>query len=435
MIKKIIYSVIFVCLAIFLGRFIWSNTSLCASYYFNKGKTLYNNGQYDSSIKFFERSLKANPNNTSTRYFYALALSKGTPTYSHQQSLYLLANSENKDMAQNYAKTQIYNLKERLISGMEDNYIYSAVLNKDIVRWNRESFPLKVYIDTESAPGASYVDNIKSAFTQWSKESGFLQFTQVSTPEESDIELKFADYQGPECTSADCKYLLAVTNSKTDEFNRLSKMIITFYKNNPFGEENTDTQIYNTALHEIGHALGVSGHSDDPEDVMYGNNNSVNDFTSFYDEGKVYLTKRDLNTIALLYRLAPTITNTKGWYYENLYYPPLILGNEEEVLKKKLEEYQNYIEDYPNYCGGYINIASVYSSMGNNDKAQQALDKAEILATNNDERYLINYNRAVLYYNIQDYKSALNVARKAQSIKDDDTVRTLIKDIEETQEF
>lgn len=435
MIKKIINTIIFICLTVFLAHYIWNHSPLCSSYYFNKGKALYNNNQYDSSISLFERSLEANPKNTSARYFYVLALSKGTPTYTHQQSLYLMANSKTEDMAQNYAKSQVYNMKERLISGLEDNYIYSAVLNKDIVRWNAESFPLKIYIDTKSSPGPNYTENIKKAFTQWSKDSGFLQFTQVYNPEESDIELTFTDYQGPECTSADCKYVLAVTTSKNDEFNRLKKMIITFYRNNPLGEENSDIQIYNTAMHEIGHALGISGHSDDPDDVMFGNNNSVDHFPLFFDEGKVYLTKRDLNTIALLYRLAPTITNTKGWYYENLYYPPLILGNEEEVLKKKLNEYQSYIEDYPNYCGGYINIASVYSSMGNYEEAQRALDKAETLSTNSDEKYLINYNRAILYYNSQDYKSALNNALKAQSIKDDDTVKTLIKDIEAAQKL
>lgn len=430
MIKKIINSIIILCLVFFLGNYIWNHTPLCAPYYFNKGRVLYNNGQYDSSVKFFERSLKANPDNTSTRYFYVLALSKGTPTYSHQQSLYKMANSKTKDMAQNYAQSKIYALKERLMDGMEDNYIYSAVLNKDIIRWNAESFPLKVYIDTNSSPGAKYTESIKNAFYQWSKDTGFLQFSLVQNPEDSDIELKFTDYQGPKCTSADCKYLLAVTTSKTDEFNRLTKMIITFYKNNPFGEENSEIQIYNTAIHEIGHALGISGHSDDPDDVMYGNHNSVTHFSMPGEEEKVYLTKRDLNTVALLYRLAPTITNTKGWYYENLYYPPLILGEEEEILKNKLEEYKSYIDNYPDYCGGYINIASVYSSMGDNKNAQQALDQAEVLATNDDEKYLINYNRAILYYNNQDYKSALNSASKAQSIKDDDTVKALIRDIE-----
>ena len=430
MIKKIINIVILTCLSVFLGYYIWDNTALCSSHYFNKGKKLYNNGQYDSSIKFFERALQANPNNSNARYYYVLALTKGTPTYSNQQSLYLMAHSKNHDMAQNYAKSQIFVLKEQLLKGVEDNYIYSAVHNKDILRWNTESFPLKVYIDTSGAPSSAYKYSIKNAFAKWAKESVFLQFTEVSQPEESNIEIHFADYEGPRCTSPDCKYILATTMHKTDSYNRLNKMIITFYKNNPFGEENTDNQIYNTALHEIGHALGISGHSDDPDDIMYGNNNEVEEFTGFYNDSLCSISKRDLNTIALLYRLAPTISNSKGWYYENLYYPPLILGDEEEILRKKLTEYQGYIDQYPNYCGGYINLATVYSSMGNHKKAKEALDMADKLSTNQDEKYLINYNKAVLYYNNQNFESALNYAKQAQAIKDDETSQALIEDIE-----
>lgn len=427
MIKKTVEIVILIVLLVFLGHFVWNNTGLCAPYYLKKGKTLYNSGQYDSSIKFFERSLQANPTNATARYFLTLALSKGTPTYSHQEAMYNMANSQTHDMAQSYAKSQLLGLKERLIEGMDDNYIYSAVQNKDILRWNIESFPIKVYFEKTTS---AYRDNIKKAFDQWGKASNFLQFKEVFDPAESDIEIKFSNYDGPECRNAVCNYVIATTTNTTDKYHRLNKMIITFYKTNPFGEPFTNSEIYNTALHEIGHALGISGHSDNPHDVMYASNHKVSNIFAPYSDDIFYLSKRDLNTLALLYRLAPSITNSKGWYYENLYYPPLILGNEEEVLKKKLDEYQRYIDQYPNYCAGYINIATVYSSMGNNKKAQNALDKAMQLATNNDEKYLIHYNRAIMYYNNQDFKSALNCAKDALAIKNDERTNSLIKDIE-----
>lgn len=428
MIKKIINYVIFAVLLIFLAFFGWNNSPLCSPYYFNKGKVLYEQGKYDSSLKFFERSLQANSKNSMARYYYVLALSKGTPTYSNQESLYLMANSKTHDMAQSYAKSQLYLLKERLIEGVEDNYIYSAVLNKDILRWNTESFPLKIYFEQTNH---SYRDNIKKAFAQWSNASKFLRFTEVFNPEESDIEIKFKDYDGPKCTSAACRYTVATTASVTDKYHRLKKMVITFYKANPFGELFTDTEIYNTALHEIGHALGISGHSDNPADLMYVSNHKVTDVFEPYSKNIFYLSKRDLNTIALLYRIAPTITNTKGWYYENLYYAPLILGNDDEILKAKLEQYQKSVEQYPNYCSGYINLATVYMSMGNNKLSKDALDKAFELATNDNEKYIIYYNKAILYYNNQDYVSALDSAKDAKTIKDDDTVNALINDIEQ----
>jgi len=429
MLKKIIKYALIGIIAVVLGSFIWNNTMISSPYYFNKGKTLYNAGQYDASVKFFERSLQTNPKNTASRYFLTLALTKGTPTYSHQETLYYMSNSKTHDMAQSYAKSQIYAMKERLIEGMEDNYIYSAVQNKDILRWNTETFPLKVYFE-QTKP--SYREYIKRAFDQWGKASGFLQFKEVYKPEECNIEIKFSPYAGPKCTGPNCPYVVATTTNTTDKYNRLNKMIITFYNTNPHGEDYTNTEIYNTALHEIGHALGISGHSDNPSDVMYAGNHKVSGDFLRSSEDIFYLSKRDLNTLALLYRLAPSITNSRGWFYENLYYPPLILGNNEEILKKKLDEYQQYVDKYPNYSGGYINLATVYSSMGKNKKAQEALDKAFELATNDNEKYLIYYDRAVMYYNNQDFESALNCAKEAQQIKNDETANALIKDIEET---
>ena len=315
-----------------------------------------------------------------------------------------------------------------MLEGLEGNYIYSAILNKDILRWNTEAFPLKVYFDEEQNVPQYYRDNIKKAMDEWSRRSNFIEFTQVTKPDDCDIYVRFKDYDGPKCTGPNCKYTVAVTSNTTDSRNRLTKMTMTFYKTNPLGQTYSETEIYNTALHETGHALGISGHSDYAGDVMYSNNHEQYSNAS-YNNGRLSLTMRDLNTLALLYRLAPTITNMRGWYNENLYYAPLILGNEDEILEKKLAEYKKYVEQYPNYCGGYINMAAVYSSMGNNKLAKDSLTKAEFLATNDDEKYLIHYNKSILYYNNQDFNSALESAKDAQRIKDDENVESLINDI------
>ena len=132
----------------------------------------------------------------------------------------------------------------------------------------------------------------------------------------------------------------------------------------------------------------------------------------------------------MLYRLAPTITNTKVWYNEDLYYAPLILGNDDEIIKNKLAEYRQYIERYPNFASGYINISSLYSSLGEDAEAFKAIEKAEILARSQNEKYLVEYNRAVLYYNKQNFSKALEHAQKAKAIKSGAGIDSLIEDIE-----
>lgn len=57
------------------------------------------------------------------------------------------------------------------------------------------------------------------------------------------------------------------------------------------GVEATPGQVYATMLHEVGHALGLGGHSPDPQDVMY----------RATSRGQGQLTERDRETLRLLY--------------------------------------------------------------------------------------------------------------------------------------
>ena len=50
--------------------------------------------------------------------------------------------------------------------------------------------------------------------------------------------------------------------------------------------------IYETVLHEMGHALGLGGHSPDPDDIMY---------ASIRHGGTEGLSERDRNTLTVLY--------------------------------------------------------------------------------------------------------------------------------------
>jgi tetratricopeptide (TPR) repeat protein len=210
----------------------------------------------------------------------------------------------------------------------------------------------------------------------------------------------------------------------------LEKMNLTFFKTNPRHELFSPLEVYNTALHEIGHTLGLMGHSDNPEDLMYASNDNSKNIYTLYRSDFQYLTSRDLKTLALLYRLEPTISNVKGLHSENFYYPPLIMGSEDARLFKKLEEYQKYIQKYPNFAAGYINIASIYVDMGDFDLALKALNSASNLAQNEDENYMVAYNRAIIYYNKRDYNNALNYAKQAKSIRPSNNIDELINDID-----
>ncbi len=53
-----------------------------------------------------------------------------------------------------------------------------------------------------------------------------------------------------------------------------------------------ESEVYHTILHEIGHAIGLSGHSPDDKDIMY----------TPHKYGVTKISKRDINTLRWLYR-------------------------------------------------------------------------------------------------------------------------------------
>lgn len=399
-----------------------------AAYYYGKAKNLYMAGKYEESLPVFERSLFGDPKNLLTRFYYVLALSKSKPTYSVQKKLYEIGSSKIDDEAKKYARYQAVSLRHKLLEGYEDNYIFNAAEGDDIVRWDIKSFPLKVYFENSDSVPRYYKSNIDKALQQWTVRTNFISFQETSDKNEANIIIKFSDLPKDVCNGNFCRYSVAYTEPVVSGKGMLKCMNLTFYKTNPMYKNFSALEIYNTALHELGHTLGILGHSDSVNDIMYASNENNQNY-SLLRAASQNLSSRDLNTLVLLYRMAPTISNVKDLSSESFYYPPLILGSNDARLQKKLEEFKKYIRDYPNFASGYINISSVYVDLGDFDSALAALDNAIIHVKNDDERFLVNYNKAIIYYNKQDRANALKYATIAKSIKSDQYIDDLISDI------
>ena len=424
--RKVLLFILFVVLVVYMLY----KSPFSASYYYNKAKALYSAGQYEQSLPLFEKSLFSDPKNILTRFYYVLALSKSEPTYSVQKKLYEIGNSKINDEAKKYARYQAVYLRHNLLIGVENNYIFNAVAGNDIIRWDINSFPLKIYYKNVESVPAYYHENIDKALSQWTQRTNFVKFVRTKDEKDANIVIKFSDISENSCKRENCKFAIAYTDPVITSSGVLEKMNLTFFKTNPRHELFSPLEVYNTALHEIGHTLGLMGHSDNPEDLMYASNDNSKNIYALYRSDFQYLTSRDLKTLALLYRLEPTISNVKGLHSENFYYPPLIMGSEDARLFKKLEEYQKYIQKYPNFAAGYINIASIYVDMGDFDLALKALNSASNLAQNEDENYMVAYNRAIIYYNKRDYNNALNYAKQAKSIRPSNNIDELINDID-----
>lgn len=424
--RKILLGILFLVLVIAL----FYKSPFSAMLNYNKAKVLSDSGQYEKAIPYFERSLFAKPNGILARFYYVVALSKAQPTYSVQKKLYEMANSKILDEASRYAQTQVVSMRYKLLDGIGNNYILNAAMGNDILRWDIRSFPLKVYIDAPDSVPDYYVENINKALKLWSDSTNFVKFTSVNTMAQADIVINFKDIPADMCKGNVCQYTVAYTEPFVDSNKLLKNMTLTFYKTNPHKENFAPKEVYNTALHEIGHTLGIMGHSENPEDIMFAMKDSDLDAFSFLRNKNQGLSMSDLKTLVLLYRIEPTISNVKNLHSENFYYAPLIMGSEEVRLQKKLDEFIKYVQDYPNAASGYINLASVYVDLGDYNSGLENLEKAEKVAYAADERYLIHYDRAIIYFNQQEYQKALDNANKAKSIKDDSKIKELIQEIE-----
>ncbi len=422
--RKILLAILF----LVLGIALFYKSPFSAMYNFNKAKELYKSNNIEQSLPYFERALFATPKDSLIRYTYVLALSKAKPVYSVQKKLYTIATSEPQDEAAKTAKSKAIALKFKLLSEFKNNYINNAVYGNDILRWDIRSFPLRVYFVNPDEVPAYYVSNINKALQVWTRKTNFVKFTQAKDEQNADIVVRFKDIPSDICNGNICNYAVAYTEPDVKGKGLLKRMNLTFYKTNPKNNRFSESEIFNTAQHEIGHTLGIMGHSNFPMDLMYSEKD--NDQTYFPSLTTQQLSRRDLNTLVLLYRIEPTISNTPNLSSETFYYAPLIIGEEDERVQQKIAEYQGYIQKYPQIASGYINLASAYADAGDFEKSLSLLVKGAQYAKSNDEKFLIEYNKAAVYFNEQKYEQALEAANNAKSIKDDSSVNELIEEIQ-----
>lgn len=249
--------------------------------------------QYNQAEAYFDAVLKATPPDSELarkarhnrglvtrlqlRDDAGLSQQKGLPNVAKQGKQLNLALMQQADGA---------NLKA------DDNYLTLAINQGNVVRWSAEAMPLKVAINTAHAPLQADA-LVRQALATWQKASaGKVSFTVVSKPTLADINVSWAKQ-------------LTHNRLGVSPFeamgNRITKADVTVATHDPVqGLPLEREALARVILHEVGHALGLQGHSANPQDVMYFSNTP---------QTSAMLTPRDVKTLGLLYTLTPDITN------------------------------------------------------------------------------------------------------------------------------
>lgn len=359
------------------------------------------------------------PKNKDIRYYYVKAMCELKPTEKIQIEMFNISQKPMLDAAQKLANQKIFEWRYNILNNIGDNYIEQAPYDRNLVRWNVNTFPLKVKIEVPISTPDYYRAEIEKAFTQWTLSTDFLKFEFIEKGN-ADITVKFNPLPEDICEDGICKYVVAYTNPKI-QGKLLKSMTITIYDKDANGNYFSDKEIYNTVLHEIGHALGIMGHSYSSDDLMYMSTQSDTMYTRYRSDFQ-YISQQDVNTINLLYKMIPEISNVpmSKFNKEGLIYAPIVLGNEKDIGKRKINEALHYIETAPEIPGGYIDLAIAYADM---EKYQQAIDslrKALEIAKTNDDRYLIYFNIAVIYLNTNKLDEAQKYIDLAKTINEND---------------
>jgi len=190
-----------------------------------------------------------------------------------------------------------YPIKQPLLNvpaqSLLDDYLQEAT-RKGIVRW--ASNPIKVHIpDSRHVPGykQAWGSILMQSFRDWETVSnGLIKFEFVDSVPQQGLECFFynASVKDPDLINdAEAGEALMYTLNGDLHNGTIKILTRSFSSVLPL----TDNRIRFICLHEIGHALGLSGHTDNPDDVMFLS-------TSFKDEWKD-LSARDARTIQRLY--------------------------------------------------------------------------------------------------------------------------------------
>lgn len=156
---------------------------------------------------------------------------------------------------------------------VQDDYLTSAASGGKYFRWTR--MPIRICIASGAGvPGYqnSYFQDLMDAFSQWAVGSGNrITFSLSTDPSQSDI---FCDWTGDpnkimehgRAIEGGLTKLNGQPSSATDV--SITNARITILTNRG-GMPLSDDDMRKVCLHEVGHALGINGHSNSNTDVMF----------------------------------------------------------------------------------------------------------------------------------------------------------------------
>ena len=379
----------------------------------------YNYGKNDinKAMNHYEKAFDLGYKNSDARMKYINLLLNSPINETNQKRIIKFVNIPENDSAKYKAEIFLSDLKLEIYKKYAGNYITQVPYNQKIIRWSHNPITYKYY--NSSITPEYYINEINNAFLIWGEQSeNTLKFKEVNN--NPDIIIRFNNQKTKVGSSE--KYIAAYTQPIIKN-SILKNMTVDFFITTPDDKYFTPNQVYNIALHEIGHAIGIMGHSDYRKSVM----NMTTDYVILSNDLRKDLTIQDINTLKLLYNTIPEISDLIKNDAE--YISSIVIGKQEEIANTKIKEAKKYIKKAPNLPTGYIDLADAYVSLEEYPKAVSSLNRALSLANNDEIISMIYYNLAVSYFLMSDFEQAKSCLGKSGSLQDSESAQKLLAEI------
>ncbi len=287
-----------------------------------------------------------------------------------------------------------------------DSYFREIAANGKIVRWNKTSFPLKVFIqDTPDMPDY-YREIVMSAFYSWQRASeGLVRFEIVEDDRDAQVRCYFKNLNNDDHSPIGVQ-------SFDVKGNKLVSSTINFKKFDSKKHNLDSKQLYSSALQEIGHTLGLNGKSPSIYDVMYPIG------TKFNTE----ITARDLKSLALLYSVIPDVTDVPLTTAEKsqLFTVPEILATL-KVPVATTDTTQVTAQD----MATKLALAEELRRRAEYDKAAQEYQAVAMMKSDRRGKSEVYYEVAVMYLDAEEFDKAKSCAEIAITTDMNDLTETL----------
>ena len=408
---------------------------------YDMGLKLYGEGHYNTAARFLLEAAKRSDNPT-LHYYLAdtyLKLDRFSEAQAEYQKVLAIApNSQAARLSQvglqelrnylNGTHPKRWEQSAQTTTDQPDRYQGGPITGENYldlvteggknIRWSLKKQPLKVFIETSPSGirnfQPAYVNRVRQALDVWTKVlDQQIAFMPTSNKAQADLRVTWVngiDTRGHQDETG-TDYTAGLTLPKISG-NQLQSMDIRLATFDIQGHPQSSDTIYAVAVHEFGHALGLLGHSDNPKDIMYAQNESV-----------VIPSKRDSNTLRLLYSSAADIDNL----------PPdtrTVDPSRQAALNQKAEQDIQRLEKLAKDRGSalnWLNLGVAYYQKAKGlplDQSTQTLPiyHQALEATSNailqePNNALAYHKRSLVYQELGKYNDALQDIQRASHIE------------------